>query len=191
MELVTVFVDDAVTGSLPQVCAKHGVPTGDRLRIAVLVGDAAGLGVAWLLVLAGPLGWLALLVLASRLGRREVLTVEVPMSEAAYQELLRAKRQRRRAASLTIAPIGAGIVLGFLGVWTDDRWVPLAVLLAVLALGAAIIWGAATQRATHAMVSVELDGSRRWVTLGRVHPVFVAACTEQRSTHADRDRTTR
>lgn len=180
MSEVNVFVDDAVTGTLPLVCAKHGVATGDRVRIAAPVGDGAGLGVAWLLVLAGPLGWLALLVLGARAGRSEVVTVEVPMSEPAYQELLRARRQGRGAAALSWTAIGAGIVLGYLGAWADERWFPLGVLVAAIALGGAVAWSLATQRTREATVGVELDGSRRWVTLSRVHPNFVAACTSRR-----------
>jgi len=52
---VTVFVDDAVRGALPKVCVRDGTPTADALRRREDVGDRAGLGVAWLLLLAGPL----------------------------------------------------------------------------------------------------------------------------------------
>jgi hypothetical protein len=40
------------------VCAKTGVDTWDHLVMTVPVGGSEGLGIAWLLVLAGPIGWL-------------------------------------------------------------------------------------------------------------------------------------
>jgi len=66
MSNVTVFVDDAVEGTLPAVCARDGVPTDSSLRRHDDVGDRAGLGVAWLLLLAGPIGWLGLVSLLTR-----------------------------------------------------------------------------------------------------------------------------
>jgi hypothetical protein len=92
MGTALVFVDDAVRGTLPAVCVKDGVPTADQLVMREQLGDRAGLGVLWLLLLAGPLGWLGLLIVAtSRSGRGEVLTVQVPMSEPAYQRLRAAR----------------------------------------------------------------------------------------------------
>ncbi len=71
-----VFVDDAVQGDLPEVCVIDGVATSDHLRLSQEVGARAGLGVAWLLLLAGPLGWVGLLVLSiARSGRGEVLII--------------------------------------------------------------------------------------------------------------------
>lgn len=68
---VTVFVDTAVLGRLPPICVKEGSPTADRLTVQSHVSGGTGLGVAWLLVLLGPLGWLGLIVirpLATTLG---------------------------------------------------------------------------------------------------------------------------
>lgn len=89
---VTVFVDDAVLGRLPPICVKSGLPTDDTLTLRARVGDASRLGVAWLLVLAGPLGWLGLAILAATRRPSETLTVELPLSEAAYGQLQQAKR---------------------------------------------------------------------------------------------------
>ncbi len=58
MARAMVFVDDAVLGRLPGVCAKTEVSTADHLVQTVPVDGGQGLGIAWLLVLAGPIGWL-------------------------------------------------------------------------------------------------------------------------------------
>ena len=86
MASAMVFVDDAVLGHLPPVCAKTGEATTDHLILTVPVGGSEGLGIAWLLLLAGPLGWLGLVVL--QLTRRsETLTVRLPFCDAAYVAL--------------------------------------------------------------------------------------------------------
>lgn len=64
MANVTVFVDDAVLGNLPGICVIDGIATADRLTIRRQVSGSAGFGVAWLLILAGPLGWLGLAAIA-------------------------------------------------------------------------------------------------------------------------------
>ena len=96
MASATVFVDDAVLGQLPPVCAKSGVATSDRLIMTVPVGGSEGFGIAWLLVLAGPIGWLGLFIY-SIVRRVETLTVKLPYCDAAYDELKRARRSRRNA----------------------------------------------------------------------------------------------
>ena len=172
-----VFVDDAVRGTLPDVCAKDGVPTHDRIVVRDELGDRAGLGVAWLLLLFGPLGWLGLLLIAfSRGARGEVLTVQVPMSEPAYARLKAARRMQR--VGLTVAV--AAFVIGFLTLASanlgelEGRFVSLALLAALAGGVLSVIVGEARIRA--GSVQVDLDASRRWVTLSRVHPAFVAAC---------------
>jgi hypothetical protein len=74
---VTVFVDDAVRGRLPDICAKDGVPASGRLRVTQEIGRSNRLGILWLLLLAGPLGWIGLFILASR-GSAEELAVALP-----------------------------------------------------------------------------------------------------------------
>jgi hypothetical protein len=96
MASAMVFVDDAVLGRLPPVCAKTGIATVDRLIVTVPVGRSEGLGIAWLLILAGPIGWLGVLIDASA-RRQELLTVRLPYCDAAYNELARARRVRRGA----------------------------------------------------------------------------------------------
>ncbi len=60
MASVTVFVDDAVRGRFPPVCAYTGAETRRLARVDARVGGPSGW--VWLLLLGGPPGW-ALLVL--------------------------------------------------------------------------------------------------------------------------------
>jgi hypothetical protein len=172
---VTVFVDRAVQGDLPRVCVIDGVDTADSLAVRREIGDGASLGVAWLLLLAGPLGWIGLHVVASyRSGRAEVLTVRLPYSAAAYARLRAARRQLRIGWGLVAAGVVAGLFVAVAGLWTA---------FAALVIGAAVAagaWGLAevvrsAWRMGRLSVGVELDASRRWVTLRSVHPRFAAA----------------
>ena len=60
------FVDDAVLGRFPPVCAKTGAPADGWLSVTETVGRSGGVATPWLLLLLvlGPLGWVALLVIA-------------------------------------------------------------------------------------------------------------------------------
>ena len=176
MAEVTVFVDDAVLGLLPRVCSKRGTPTGSRLRTVEEVGRSNRLGVLWLLVLAGPLGWIALLFLASR-DAGEHLAVEVPLSDEAYDELAAAERLRRLAV---VGGIGAVVALLLLGSWAQLQATGVVLLAGavVVTLVAVLV---AERRIDRASIGVSLDASRRWVTLSGVHPAFVAACREQQA----------
>jgi len=178
MGSATVFVDDAVRGTLPGVCAKTGVATSSAMTIHSELGDRAGMGVAWLLVFAGPIGWLALLVISmSRGGRREVLTVQVPLSEEAYEHL----RSARRRQSLWLAvALTSGLAVFLTLVMASDAGGLLGRAGAIFALGMAIagVVGLIVneRRLAQARIVVDLDASRRWVTLSGVHPTFVEAC---------------
>jgi hypothetical protein len=169
---VTVFVDDAVLGHLPPICVKDGTPTNDRLTLAQDVGGRTGLGVAWLLVLAGPLGWVGLLVLSAFRRGSELLTVTLPYSETAYNRMKQAKGARLQA-ELILAGSALAAILSLLLRTADSR---------LLALGLAVIAGGALIRAIlvsitlHRMnVRLFLDASRRWVTLSGVHSTFADA----------------
>ena len=192
MAKTTVFVDDAVRGRLPAVCAKEGVPTRDQLRVREPVGNRAGLGIAWLLILAGPLGWLGLLVISvSRGGRVEQLQVTLPLSEAVYRRLQAARRLENVGLALLLGGIVVGVVAiagaGFASSPLGSFAV-LAVLVAIVAGVVTIFAGRARQQRER--VDIELDASHRWVRLGRVHPAFAAACDAQEHARTAADRTT-
>ncbi len=175
---VTVFVDRAVQGDLPRVCVIDGVDTADSLAVRREVGDGASLGVAWLLLLAGPLGWIGLLLIASsRSGRAEVLTVRLPYSAAAYARLQEARRQRRIGWGLAAAGVVAGLVVAVAGLWTAYATLVIGAALATGAWG--LVEGArGAWRIARLSVDVELDASRRWVSLRSVHPRFAAAINQ-------------
>ena len=178
---VTVFVDDAVRGTLPPVCTRDGVPTIDHLRFRHAVGDGARLGAAWLLVLIGPLGWIALLFIAfatSRQGGAEVLSVSLPWSRDAY-ERQRTEDRRRRASGWGAAAGAIVLAIGWASGYLERLPTPLEALVVaslVAASGLALItFLVASAGARRERVTIRLDASRRWVTLGGVHPDFAAA----------------
>src|SRR5262245_36835692 len=117
MAWLTVFVDDAVCGRLPPVCAKTGRPSDGRLAVSHDdVRGASSVSTAWLLplLLFPPIGWQILLLLAT----------------------------------LVVCVIGA-----LLAEW----------------------------RVGQASVAVDLDASRRWVTLRGVAPEFARAVRARQS----------
>lgn len=171
MAQATVFVDDAVLGHLPPICVKEGIPTSDSLTLHSKVGDGSGLGVAWLLLLAGPLGWLGLLVFASTRRPTDVLTVQLPFSEDAYRQL----RQAKRAQGPLMVAISALLIGGLFALGHHNRL--LAAILAVALILAIARWVLAILQVRDHSVTVSLDASRRWVTLGRVHPTFADGCS--------------
>jgi hypothetical protein len=174
MAQTRVFVDDAVLGQLPQVCAKDGVPTGSRLTIDQEIGATSRVGVLWLLLLLGPLGWLALLFLMAR-DSGDHLVIDVPLSATAYDRLRSARWARNRGIAIAVIGAVVGLLLA--------SQVDVADLGPVL-VGAALVIGGGIAltggvRVARESIAVSLDGSRRWVTLGRVHPAFAAACDAQ------------
>lgn len=171
MAAVTVFVDDAVLGRLPPVCVKNGTWTNDQLTFAQDVGGRTGLGVAWLLLLAGPLGWIGLFIIAATRQNNELLTVTLPYSQAAHLRLSQAQRTRRQAMWVTLGAFAAAFVL-LLFRTTDSRLLALA--LVVVVAGALVKSITETHRVNKAVVRLSLDASRRWVTLSGVHPDFEA-----------------
>jgi hypothetical protein len=159
---VEVFVDDAVRGPLPRVCAKTGVPSDGKLRIEQTTG---GLGLAGLLIFLGPIGWIGLVLWAFS-SRSGVLTVRLPYSEAAVDHEWRLRRIRFRGAVLAL--LGFGLALAI-------RSEPGTAVLSVVAAGSLLVSLAAHLRLMTVRVGVRLDASRRWVTLTHVHPDFVRA----------------
>ncbi|HJV08304.1 MAG TPA: hypothetical protein VJ653_01425, partial [Acidimicrobiales bacterium] len=89
---MSVFVDDAIRGDLPQVCVKTGEPADLVIRMQQPVGGMPAL--AWLLVLLGPPGWVALFVIGLLTTGREYITVRVPQTEAVYDYEKRLQRFR-------------------------------------------------------------------------------------------------
>jgi hypothetical protein len=181
MAQVTVFVDDVVAGRLPSLCVKEGVPTEDRLTVHHAVGET-GLGFAWLLLLLGPVGWVCLVIIALSRPAAPTVSGRLPFSEFAYRRLLVARRMERiwfGAAAVTGVLAFVVLVLSS----GDHATTAIAIALGAAALGSLVKAGLESRRARHTLVRLELDGSRRWVTIYGVHPDFanavVAAQAEQ------------
>jgi hypothetical protein len=171
MAETTVFVDDAVQGLLPPVCAKTGAPATKRLTIHQDL--TPGLGAAWLLVFFGPLGWLVLLAIAAT-RRRSSLTVRVPYSDDMLAVYVAASRRVFRGAAGFGVVFVAILALGLgLSLWPSPATFALA--MGTVVIGAVVVAGCSLY-ARRWLVTVRLDGSGRWVTLAHVHPEFAAAC---------------
>jgi hypothetical protein len=171
-----VFVDEVVVGDLPPVCAKTGAAATGRMVSESSVGTGAGW--AWLLIFLGPIGWIALLLVATR--GQETLQGEIPMSGAASRVIFDRLRLRNICA--------LGAVVFAIGAWfVGGRVSGAAGPLLLMALSALLVGLGFHIAADLAGVDMELDGSRRWVTLRRVHPDFIAAVEERRQRHTVRD----
>lgn len=180
MSAVVVFVDDAVRGWLPSVCAKDGVPTADRIVIHEQIGSSS-LGLAWILLLLGPLGWVGLLLVAASRGRDEMLTVQVPLCDDDYGRLVMARRTRTAWVLAAVAAVLVWLVLSVVQVGnvTSGRGWVLAGLVAFAAFALGAIQ--AQWRLGRQQIGVGLDASRRWVTLSGVDSRFAAAVEAGRS----------
>jgi hypothetical protein len=174
MAEATVFVDEAVLGTLPQICVKEGVPTTDSLIISTQVGGRSGIGIGWLLLLAGPLGWLGLFILALSRHPSDMLTVRLPFSEVAHRGM---KSARRGCWFAGLASFGF-FVLALFALSQSSRL--LAAIIGVVCVLALVRWVMGLFRLRAASVIVDLDASRRWVTLSRVHPAFVESVLQDR-----------
>ena len=159
----TVFVDDYVAGRTPDRCVYTGRPTSDRLTIST---EVDGPSPAWFVLLLFPLlGWLILVVVLAA-SKRSYLSGTLPVSAPAYATLRRNRRMAKLAAF--------GGLVSFIVAVTS--WLGAARgVVAVIAL-VALVGGLATLVVLDVRSpKVYLDGSRRWVTITRVHPEFASA----------------
>jgi hypothetical protein len=160
-ETVRVRLDDALVGRLPPVCAMTGEPADGYAPMVV----PRSLGMAWLLLLAGPIGWAALAGLYPRLRTR--YEIRVPMSEDAFDRWMTERRRRLWCTWLGAALLGAALAL---------RWVgPVA---ALVGLGGVLLLGVASRahwRIPWLEPSLSADSRGRWVTMRGVHERFVTA----------------
>ncbi|MDQ3640357.1 MAG: hypothetical protein M3450_02510 [Actinomycetota bacterium] len=168
MAAVSVFVDDAVRGRLPLVCAKTGEPADLVIRIQKPIGSGV-FGAAWLLVFLGPPGWAALFLVSILGPAPEYLTVRIPETNASYYREKQLERFRLAALIAAISlPLCGLLLLGNL----PALWLALGAASLVAALSLHLI----IQRQS---IGISLDASRRWVTLTGVHPHFVDAVKVQ------------
>ncbi len=167
MAAVSVFVDDAVRGRLPLVCAKTGEPADLVIRMQQPVGG--GLSAAPLLLLfLGPIGLVALFFLSLLTPGREYLTVRVPQTEGAYERERSLKQFRTAAIAAGVATILFAVLFRGAGGVLPSLWLALGAALLVAAVALQVM----IRRQT---IGISLDASRRWVTLTNVHPAFARA----------------
>lgn len=165
----TMFVDDFVIGRVPDVCAVTGAPTKDRL---VTSTEIDGPSPGWLfLLLFSLLGWL-ILALVLAFSRRTHLQGELPLSESAYT----ARRRQRRWWYLGLA---TGMALVVASVFFLRNLAQLGGVGVLVGLAVVLVAGVGLISAFTGMPRITLDGSRRWVTIHRVHPDFAAAVSAQ------------
>jgi hypothetical protein len=163
-ETVRVRLDDALIGRLPRVCVMTGE---DAVGYAPMIVPRS-LGVAWLLLLGGPPGWLMLAALYPRLRTR--YEIRVPMSERAFDRWITERRRR-----LWGAWVGAACLLVALAM----RWLgPIALLIAVAGLLLLAVALRAHWRVPWLQPSLSADSRGRSVTMRGVHERFVAAVRE-------------
>lgn len=162
MAAVSVFVDDAIRGDLPLICAKTGEPADVIIRIRQPVGGMPR--VVWLLVVLGAVSFPVIFLLAL-LWPGEQLTVRVPQTDASFE-------RERHMQRLRLAALGAGVVVPLAGVMSVGMFLGLW-----LALGVAffVVAGALSIMLWRETIGVSIDVTRRWVTLTNVHPNFVEA----------------
>jgi predicted DNA repair protein MutK len=168
MAAVSVFVDDAIRGELPLVCAKTGAPADLKVRVRQPVGGGIPVW-AWFLLFLGPLGIVALVLAAVLAPGAEYLIVRIPETEASFERERQMQRWR-------LAALGAGVAVPMLALFTVGMFPMLWLATGVAFFLAA---GALTFLLWRQSVGVSIDVTRRWVTLTNVHPDFVDAVDSQ------------
>jgi MFS family permease len=164
MAAVSVFVDDAIRGDLPLVCAKTGAPADLKVRVRQPVGGGIPVW-AWFLLFLGPLGIVALILAAVLAPGAEYLTVRIPETEASFE-------QERQLERWRLVALGAGVVFPTLFLSTVGMFPMLWLVVGVAFFAAA---GVLTLMLWRQSVGVSIDVTRRWVTFTNVHPNFVDA----------------
>lgn len=175
MAAVSVFVDDAIRGDLPLVCAKTGEPTDLVIRMRQPVGGGFPVWL-WFLLFLGPLGVVALFLAALFAPGPEYLTVRVPETEASFDRERQMERWR-------LAALGAGITVLLLALFGVGMFPHLWL---VLTVGSILAAGALTWMLWRQSIGISIDVTRRWVTLTNVHPAFVEAVQRQEATPSRR-----
>jgi hypothetical protein len=174
---VTVFVDDAVQGRFPPVCARTGRPGDGRLTIdSEAVGSRSiPLPLAVVLLLVGPMGWAVYFVLSFLSAPGERLTVSLPWTADSQERIVALRRRKNGAWAAAAAGAAACTVAVILVAGSGGTTMTARVVIGAIALASAVAAGVALvteSRLGRERVRVELDASRRWVTLVNVHPAF-------------------
>lgn len=160
-DFVVVPVNDALAGRFPPVCCMTGARAAGHASVLV----PKRLGIAWLLLLAGPFGAIVLAAIWPRVRVRYV--AKLPMSEAAFDRLHLCRVRR-----LWCGWLGAlGLPLSF-ALW---RIPPMGLVVLVLALFGIGVALHAHLRLPWLSPTAVADGRGRTITVRGVHPAFAAA----------------
>ena len=160
-ETVRVRVNDALVGRMPRVCCM----TGERADGFAPIVVPKRLGLAWLLLLAGPLGVAVLIAIWVRVRVRYL--VRLPLSAPAFERMHALQVQRLWCGWLG----GLGFVATFGLLWLP----PVALAVFVLSTIGIAVAVRAHILLPWALPSAVADAPGRWVILRGVHPRFAAA----------------
>jgi hypothetical protein len=162
----TVFVDDAVLGHFPAVCAKTGEHADGLFRVDGQVRSPGRVALL-LLVFLGPIGWIILLLAMIASGPERVHT-RIPYSRAAVDREHFISKSRTWSLVATLVFVVLAISGGITALEIPALWT-------VLAATAFVVFVALQGWLEFTRVHVSIDGSRRWITLSGVHPAFAEA----------------
>lgn len=154
-----VRLDDALVGRLPPVCCMTGARADGFASLVV----PKPLGVAWLLLLAGPIGLLVLAAIYPRIRTRYL--VKLPLSAAAFERRITLLRRRLWFAWLGVLGLAGGLAFRWFGL--------IAILVFCAGLVGVVAAFVAHLRVPWTMPSARADGN--FVVLQGVHPAFAAA----------------
>jgi hypothetical protein len=165
---VTVTADRAVLGQFPPVCVR----TGERADGYVTIESKVGGPSAWalLLLLLGPIGWIVLVGIALAM-RGEPYSVRLPYQESAWESI-------RRTSIVGYALFGAAVLVLLAGVLMQQERNG---VVGAIALGVVAV--VVTTYAKAMLPRLQLDATRRWVTIRDVHPFFAEATRALEPTH--------
>lgn len=169
---VRVHVDDLAVGRLPQLCAITGRPSTELVHFEE---QSREFRAGWLvLLLLGPIGVAAIvaLYLFSRPGRGAGGLI--PLHDDAIEAYNTCLLAGRRWALTFAAGFVVAFVLTVVGGNTGQDWLSstfgvFAAIAAIAAIGSLFV---AETIASRRWITLELDGSGRWVLLRGVHPGF-------------------
>jgi hypothetical protein len=126
---------DFEDGTLPRICAATGDEATRLYRIRARHDPAW----PYLLIFAGPIGWIAMLVIAASLGRE--LSGYLPLSDAAHERMVRSRQTRMQ---FTLGAL-VGVVVTAFSLAVLGRG-PAAVVVGVIGLLVAAVGGLAAMR---------------------------------------------
>jgi hypothetical protein len=168
MARVTVSADRAVLGQFPPICVR----TGERADGFVSVESTVGGPSPWalLLVFLGPIGWLVLLGILVAV-RGEKYRVRLPYRESAWESI-------RRTSVAGYVLLGVAAVVLVAGLLLRQEGVAILAAIVVAAIGVVVCLASNLM-----MPRLDLDATRRWITIRDVHPAFADATRALESHH--------